>query len=231
LLFNTFYTPQGDVDVQGNYVSRLQILESECDKMNTRTDGLNYDQQTISKFVAELDECINPGRTQKLYHKPESKMEILAWVGGLPLGAQSQLVASAWLRFSAPRLNRRTFLNIGFQYSRKVTTSSYLNSANLPTSSTILDEVFSVPISIQYNFTTTKLRPFFYGGFSVVLNSNYIVDGVKDDNSGLQKSFGITFVGGVCIEYRPIAGLIIKADYQYELYLHFPAIGIGYQFK
>jgi opacity protein-like surface antigen len=231
LLYTNSYTQQGEVEIQGNYVSRLQILEGECKEMTTRTDGLGYDQQTMSKFVSELDECLSPGKTQNLYHKAESKMEILAWVGGLPLGAKSQVVAAAWLRFSAPRLNRYTFLNLGMQYSRNVKTVSYLNGGNLPITSTEVTETYSVPINIQYNFTTTKLRPYIYGGFSVILNSSYSVDGVKDDDSGLQKSFGFTFMAGAGIEYRPIAGLIIKADYQYELYSHFPAIGIGYQFK
>ncbi|MFI5153044.1 MAG: outer membrane protein [Chitinophagales bacterium] len=230
LLFNSFYTPQGDLDVQGNYTSRLQILEGECDKMITHTDGLNYDQQTISKFIEELDECLIPGKTQNLYHKSESKMEILAWVGGLPLGAQSQFVGSAWLRFSAPRLNNKTFLNIGLQYSHTVRTKSELNYANLPVDNTTTNDVLSVPVNVQFNFTTGRLRPYIYGGFSVVLSSHEVIDGESND-TGLQKSFGFTFLAGAGIEYRPIGGLIIKADYQYELFLHFPAIGIAYQFK
>ena len=229
-LFNSTYTGTGDLVQQGNYSSRLLLFQQACAKLGSRYESVGYGQKEMADYFQALNNCIKPGTSVSFYHKSKTKMEILAFVGGLPVGDQSQFTAEALLRFSSPRLSKNTFLNVGLHYAHVVTRASQLNSANLTYWITTKHDIYSLPITIQYNFATSWIRPYLYAGFSIS-DLHETDNGVQSSTSGFQENFGFTLVAGIGIEVRIVRRLFLRADYRYESLLQFPAIGIAYQFK
>ncbi|HMH32850.1 MAG TPA: outer membrane beta-barrel protein [Puia sp.] len=231
-LYSTVYSSGGEYQQQGNYSSRLVLLQRECEKLNANPQAAGFGQKEMSRFIFELDNCVAPGSAQTLYHPAKLVSELFIFAGGLPLGNNGQLTVEGQWRFSSPSLNKKTFLNIGIRYS--YTTTSYTPDPTYYglTFPTQLQnhEIISVPLTIQYNFFNGTVRPYIYAGFS----GSYLYEttgGEHSNDAGFQKSFGFSLVAGGGIEVRVVKRLFVKADYHYELLSQYPAIGIAYQIK
>jgi hypothetical protein len=228
-LYNTLLDNHGEVIQQGNYSSRLVLLQRACGKPAFQNRSIEYGQKEMTNLFIDLNNCIAPGSATSLYHKSKLKTEIVVFAGGLPLGNQSQFSAEAVLRFSSPRLTRNTVLNIGVHFSNTVTTYTlgpqYYTGSPKPIP--IQHQIICIPISIQYYFTNGRIRPYVYAGFSVG-KLHETTESVALAQLGLQNGYGFSFLFGGGVEVRIVKRLFVKADYRNELLSQFPAIGIQY---
>jgi len=87
-----------------------------------------------------------------------------------------------------------------------------------------------VPFTIQYNLIQGKVRPYIDAGLAL----NYLDIGTQmsySANRTHDTKFGIGVVIAVGVEGYITSRLMVKADWRYELFLHYPTLGIGYFFK
>jgi hypothetical protein len=184
----------------------------------------------MTDFILQLNECVEPGTAQSYYHKAKTVTEIYIFAGGLPLGKQGQLTFNGSVRFSSPSLSKKTFLCVGLEYSKTVKGSTRRNSYNDLVKIYTTYEVASIPLTLQYNLTTGRVRPYFYAGLSATYYKE-LEKGRQLNEHGYQGDYGIGFVAGLGVEVRVLNRLYVKADYRYEMVLQLPAVGICYQFK
>ncbi len=231
-LYNSLFSNNGELITQGNYTNTLNLISIPCEKLASRYDRVGYGEKEMSDFVLALNKCISPETAVNYYQKPKSVMQIFLYGGGLPLGTQSQVTIEGLLRFSLPSINKNTYLNIGLHYSSSHTITSkddyYIGHYNVNATYNI----YSIPLTIQYNLTNGRIRPYFYGGLGIAYLDQSIIGEIEavGPTTPVQK-FGLSFTVGAGIEARIINRLFIRADYRYELVFQYPSIGIAYQFK
>ncbi len=230
-IFNSVFTSNGELRKEGNYISRLDQFAAECDRNDLNAERISYSEKDIAGFVTGLDTCLAPGIIPvNYYHKPRTKIEIMIFAGSLPLGQQSQFTGEAFLRLTYPQLSRKSSINIGIHYSNTLSVTHDLNLYNFVEKISTRNIVFSIPATLQYNFTTGIIQSYIYAGFSGAI-LNQTTNQVNITPSGFQRKFGIAFIAGLGIEGRLIKRLYIRADWRYELILQFPSIGLAYKFK
>jgi outer membrane protein W len=91
------------------------------------------------------------------------------------------------------------------------------------------NQVYSIPVTFQYNFTTGIVQPYFYAGISGAYSTktaNSFTTGIPSSSN----QFGVALVIGIGIEARVISKLYFKADWRYEVLMQYPAIGLAYKF-
>jgi hypothetical protein len=231
-LFNSAYTSNGELKTQGNYISRLAQFAAECDADDLNAERISYTEKDIAGFVTGLDTCLAPGIIPvNYYHKPRTKFEFMIFAGGLPLSQQTQFTGEAFIRMTYPQLGKKTSINIGIHYSSTLRVSKIVDNYNYSVGKvTTRDQIFSIPATLQYNFTTGFIQTYLYAGFSgAVLNET-----VNSDNTtaaGLQGKFGIAILAGVGIDGRLTKRLYVRADWRYELILQYPSVGVVYKLK
>jgi outer membrane protein W len=229
-LYNSLISNNGELITRGNYVNTLNLLSIPCNKLASRYDRVGFSESEMSNFILALNKCISPETAVNYYTKPKPRTEVFVFAGGLPLGNQSQVTAEALLRISVPSLNRNTFFNIGLHYSSTLNSVTYRDLYYGVYSNTIMHKIYSVPITIQYDLATGRIRPYFYAGLGIAyLNEN--AKGPYNNDPPVKNNFGFSFTVGAGIEVRIVKRLFIRADYRYELVVQYPAIGIAYQFK
>jgi len=228
-LYNTITDDEGVWTKPGDYLNILNLISISCDKLATVYERVGYSEKALSAFVLKLNNCIAPGTAKSFYQKPKTKVELMAFVGGLPLGRQSQFTANLTVRFSSPSISRKVSLNAGFEYSHSVVLTN-LKWYGMSNEWLTMHRIFSIPLNFQYYFINGRIRPYAYAGFSL---SSYRSNegGSQSNGNGFQSSFGLSLVAGIGVEARIIKNLYAKVDYRYEMLLQFPAIGIAYQFE
>jgi hypothetical protein len=232
-LYNSLLSNNGELITQGNYTNTLNLISIPCEKLASRYDRVGYGEKEMSDFVLALNKCISPETAVSYYQKPKSVMQIFLFAGGLPLGMQSQLTIEGLMRFSLPAVNKNTFLNVGLHYSSTHSAQSYVDPYYGDYSRNSNHTIYSVPLTIQYDFISGIIRPYIYGGIGIAY-LHQTVSGEPEYIATLDKpvqNFGISFVVGIGIEAKIINRLFVRVDYRYELVLQYPAIGIAYQFK
>ncbi len=232
-LYNSLLSNNGELITQGNYINTLNLISIPCEKLASRYDRVGFGEKEMSEFVLALNKCISPETAVSYYQKPKSVMQIFIFAGGLPLGTQSQLTMEGLMRFSLPAVNKNTFLNVGFHYSSTHSVQSFGDPYYGSYSRNSIHTIYSVPLTVQYDFINGIIRPYIYGGVGIAY-LHQTVSGEPDFIGSLDKpsqNFGISFVVGIGIEAKIINRLFVRVDYRYELVLQFPAIGIAYQFK
>ncbi len=95
---------------------------------------------------------------------------------------------------------------------------------------TAYKNIYGVPFTLQYNFTRGRVKPYIDAGLSLdYLETKGVLDYSyrKTHDNG----FGIGFIIAAGVEGYVTKRLMIKADWRYELFLHYPTLGVGYFFK
>jgi len=91
--------------------------------------------------------------------------------------------------------------------------------------------MYSIPFSIQHNFTKGIIQPYLDAGFSLVYKK--ATGGIDYGNRPIEdrNKTGIGFTAAIGVDGNITKNLAVKAEWRYELVLHLPTIGIAYTFK
>ena len=232
LLFDTQYTNYGDVVQEGNYNSRLRLILNECPKVSLNYRTLEYGQKQMTDYIERLDHCLAPASVKIYYHKAKTLANLYVYAGGLPVPSKNQICAEIGMRFSSPSFSRKTVMNIALHYTyvEDAWERHDVNYSYIVYKTTTKDQMFSLPVTIQYNFTTTRIRPFAYGGLSAVYD---ITTTVTTDRTvpPSDNTFNFSMVFGIGIEAFITKEFFARADWRYEMFMQYPMLSIGYLFK
>jgi hypothetical protein len=219
----------GEIMQKGNYYNYLSLIAVPCEKLTNLVGRVGYNDKDMASFISKVDDCETPGKATNYFQKPKTLVQPMIFVGGLPVAEMNQFTASFILHITLPRIDKKTSVNIGINYSSLIRKteerSDYFFLYDLLTHY----QIFSVPVTFQYNFTTSRVQPYFYAGISPAYTSrstntrNYSIPASDHD-------FGLSLVAGVGVQVRAISKLFIRADWRYEVVLQYPAVGIAYQF-
>ncbi len=227
-LYNRVTSTSGEIVKEGNYWNILNLISIPCEKLAFRYEAVAFDDKEMTNFVQSVDNCIYGTKTTVYLQKPKTHIQPIVFAGGLPVSGSTQLTANFTLRITLPRLDKKSSFNIGVNYSYVTHTESERDISNHYYGLTTTDMIYSIPLTFQYNFTTTRIQPYFYVGFSglYVVETNTSLTGELPPPS----HFTGSAVAGIGIEARIASGLYIRADWRYEYILQNPAIGISYHF-
>jgi hypothetical protein len=228
-IYDRVTTNRGEIDEEGNYQNYLHFISINCDKISNLYDRVGFNDRDMSGFVLKVDNCLSAGKATSFYEKPKTKMQPYIFVGGFPVSGMNQFTANFYLRFTTPRVDKKTSINMGLYYSyTTVETSERSDYYSLYTLVTH-NQVYSVPVTFQYNFTSTLVQPYFYAGISAAYSTktaNSFTTGIPSSSN----KFGVALVVGIGIEVKIASKFYAKADWRYEVIMQYPAIGLAYQF-
>lgn len=225
LLYDDILLSSGIYDTKGNYRNLLLFLSRDCSKLTNQISGIRYSESDIIDFTQKINTCIEPNKTSSVIHvKPKSKTSFYVYAGGLPLGDKYQLTGRALARIYTPSISRNVSLNAGVNYlSHKTIQETPGKKENYVTN------IYSATLTVQNNFTTGIIQPYVEAGMGVAYkqetNPFY-----QSSGSGFQSKYGFDFVLALGVEGYITKQLAIKADWRYELVMHYPVIGIAYFF-
>ena len=231
LLFDSYYTNMGDIVQEGNFSSRLRMILNECPSVSHKYQSLEFGQKQMSGYLENLDNCLAPASVKTYYHKTKTNIIPYIYSEGLPAAGFDQFAVEAGIRFNSPSLSKRTYLNLSLRYS-------YLNDVqhdndksypNIIYTTTTQDLVISLPLTIQYNFINSRIRPSAYAGFSLLYDKATQTSNIPYVPP-IPTGFGFSPVFGIAIEGYITKHLFIRADERFEIYLQYPSFGLGYQF-
>jgi len=226
-LYDRISSSSGEIIKEGNYQNYLHLISIPCEKLSNRYERVEFDNKNMANFVLAVDQCIS-GNATSFYQKQKTAIQPFVFVGGLPISGTSQFTANFTLQFTLPRIDNHASLNIGIDYSNTVKTTPERNISNHFYNLITRNIIYSVPVTFQYNFTTTRVQPYIYGGFSgaylVASNDNQIGE------TPPSPQFQAAGVLGMGIQAMIFSKLFIRLDWRYEIILQNPAIGILYRF-
>ena len=231
LIFDTYYTNMGDAVQEGNFSTRMRLIMNECPDVSRKYQSFEFGQKQMTGYIESLDKCLAPASVKSYYHKTKTDMNFYAYAGGFPFPDYEQFCTEIGLRFNSPSLSQKTFLNVGFRYS-------YLNTLdhdNNPSYPNIIyttvqqNRIYGIPVTIQYDFLIKRIRPYAYGGFSVLYNDETKITDYPFPTPITKFNFSPVF--GIGIEGYITNRLFLKADWRYEIFLQYPDLCIGYLFK
>jgi hypothetical protein len=228
-LYDRVSTNSGKIDQEGNYYNYLHFISVNCDRLTNLYDRVGYNDQDMAGFVLRVDNCLSQGKATSFYMKPKTIIQPFVFVGGFPVPGMTQFTANFILRFTIPRVDKKTSVNVGLNYSNTVEESSERSDYYSLYTLTSHYQVFSIPVTFQYNFTSTLIQPYFYAG----LSGYYQKETTNSYTSSIPRAssnFGVSLVAGIGIEAKVASRLFIKADWRYEVILQYPAIGVAYRF-
>jgi hypothetical protein len=228
-LYDGTNSETGVVFQKGNYYNYLSLISAPCGVLHHIYDRVGYNDQDMAGFISKVDNCEIGGSAVNLYQKPKTLLQPTIFAGGFPVPGYGQFTASFIMHITLPRIDKKTSVNIGLQYSNTtdeaMARTDYYYSYKLITRY----QIYSLPVTIEYNFTTSRIQPYFYTGISAAYSS-------KTNNSQSYNiptsdhAFGLALVGGVGIQAMILPRLFVRADWRYEVILQHPVIGIAYQF-
>lgn len=214
-----------------NYRNYLSFVTLNCEQAHRMAADVEYNERALSDIILKLDNCGNPGQAKVFYTNPKTAIQPILFAGALPFGGKDQqFTANFTLKFTLPRLEKHASLNIGLNYSNLYKSLSYNILAGITRDVYTKAYIFSVPITFQYNFTTSRIQPYLYVGIS----GSYL-DNQPDQSLGYysphsKKDFEFSLVAGIGIEARIVSHLYVKADWRYDLFVQLPVIGVSYHF-
>jgi opacity protein-like surface antigen len=219
----------GLIDQESNYYNYLHFISVNCGQIANQYDRVSFNDEDMAAFVLKVDNCISQGKATSLYQKPKTILTPNVFVGGFPVPGMTQFTASFTLQFSVPRVDKKTFVNVGLNYANTVVET--LERADNYSQYTLIthNQIFSLPVTLQYNFTSTRIQPYLYAGASAAYLSK-TTNSYSYDIPRSEKKFGMALVLGIGIEAKITAHWFIRADWRYELIMQYPAIGIEYRF-
>jgi hypothetical protein len=219
----------GEIIQKGNYYNYLNLIAVPCEKLTNLVGRVGYNDQDMAVFISKVDNCETPGNATNYYQKPKTLVQPMIFAGGLPVSPTNQFSASFLLHITLPRLDKKTSVNMGVNYSNLTKESDARSDYFYPYKLLTHYQIFSVPVTFQYNFTTSRIQPYFYAG----LSGDYISKTTNTRNYSIPANdheFGLSLVAGIGIQARIVSQLFIRADWRYEVILQYPAIGVAYQF-
>ena len=228
-LYDRISRNTGQIDQEGNYYNYLHFISVNCEKLSNLYDRVGFNDQDMAGFVLKADNCISQTKATSYYQKPVSLIQPFLFVGGLPVSSMSQFTVGFTLRFTLPRVDKKTSFNVGIFYSNTTVESTERNDYLYKYTLVTHNQVFSVPLTFQYNFTTTRVQPYFYTGFSASFlhkTSNSLTYDIPTSSN----KFGLALVAGIGVEARVASRLYVRADWRYEVILESPAFGLAYKF-
>jgi hypothetical protein len=228
-LFNTIYAMSGEVVKEGNYANTLLQLETACGQ-SLGADRVEYRDKEILAFIIKFNKCILPSSLSTSYfQKAKTKTEFSISAGILPVSAGLQSELEVRMRVYYPKLGKKTSIVLGVHYSYTSSPYAYRDDYYSLIHTTVYHQIFSVPLTIQYNFTNGPIQPFAYAGLGLAyINQSNLLN---PQHIGFQQRYGITIVGGLGIEAHISSRLSAVAEWRYELILHYPTIGLSYRFN
>jgi len=219
----------GEIIQKGNYFNYLSLIAVPCDKLTNIVGRVGYNDKDMASFISKVDNCETPGVATNYFQKPKTLVQPMIFAGGLPVPEMEQFTAGLLLHITLPRIDKKTSVNMGIHYSRLIKTSEQRSDYYFLYNLLTHYQIFSVPVTFQYNFTTSRVQPYFYAGMS----GAYISRTTNTRNNNIPASdheFGLSLVAGVGLQVRTISKIFIRADWRYEVVLQYPAVGIAYQF-
>jgi len=234
-LNNTIFNSLGATLVEGNFNQSVIRLAANCDHMGS-TSWVVYTENSVSKFITELDKCVAPEKaTSSYYHKNKTKIQPFAFVGGLPLGKESQVTIEGGIKISSPQISKKAYLGIGIHYSNTMTTEESLSPGNIKYQTDKKDVLISIPVTLQFNFTSGIIQPFAIFGISAVEHTKTIYANAYT-NRIEDTQFGVGGVIGIGVEGHITKSIFVNAEWRFEELLQntgiyqYPAIGIACRF-
>ncbi len=234
LLFDDKFTSfSGTVDEAGNYRSQLLYLSVSCDSLKNNVEHVDYTQAAIATYVDKLNRCISPSETNAIvYKKDKSYVHLYAYAGGISFSNKYELAGRITARITIPDINKNMSVNVGLNMmaNKKIYTVASHFNGYVKTRQTEYRYVFSVPFTVEYDFLMGNIKPYVEAGLSLVyLDAHITQDYLSYKNN--DRKFGLGVIGAIGVEGYVTKRLMIKADWHYELFLHYPTIGIGYIFN
>jgi hypothetical protein len=230
-LYNSVFNANGAIVTEGNYISRLSVLAAVCPNRSFNAEQLNYAEKDISKYIFDLNNCISPNAASiNRYQKPKTITQITIFAGAIVLGKnRNQFTSDVALRIIYPQLSKNIFINIGAHYSHTMQDDKEKAFGSTIELSTTKDDIFCLPLTIQYNIGHGIIQPFAYGGFGFSYlkeQSTYSV--YTNPGSPSSNKFGLSVIGAIGIEGHLSTSLYIKAEWRCELIGQYPAVGFAY---
>jgi len=219
----------GEILQKGNFYNYLNLVAVPCEKLTNLVSRVGYNDKDMASFISKVDDCEKPGIAINYFQKPKTLVQPMIFAGGLPAAEMNQFTASFILHITLPRIDKKTSVNMGINYSTLIKKTEERSDYYFLYDLLTRYQIFSVPVTFQYNFTTSRVQPYFYAGISAAYTSrstntrNYSIPASDHD-------FGLSLVAGVGIQIKVISQLFIRADWRYEVVLQYPAVGIAYQF-
>lgn len=223
----------GFVHQQGNYKNELLFLSISCNELKPEIDGLEYTDNTIIKYVSKLNKCVSPATSSNVvYKKEKSKLNVYAYAGGMVLGKGHEFTGKILGRLTVPSVDKNLSLNFGINYMNYQKTSlATLVWSGYPYTKeqTANKTIISIPLTIQYYFTNGFIKPYIDAGLSL---DYFKRDGelLANGHELKESKFGPAFTAAFGIDGFITSKLSVRADYRYELFLHYPTVGVSYIF-
>lgn len=232
LLYDVSYSPYATTVQEGNYKNLMAFLARDCNNLKNNVDRLLLTERDMIKFVADLNTCTDPSsKTVVNYVKPKTQFRVYAYAGGIVVAEGSyEYTGRVVGRFSLPAIDKNTFINVGFNYSYHQEKHYYKTLYLSDKPKTDQFTHIGIPITIQYNFLSGIIRPYVNAGLYLVYEKQ---NEINDFYNILVKptSFTPTYILGAGVECPLTSNFMIKADYSYDLFSHYPTVGIAYFFK
>ena len=222
----------GEIKQEGNYLNYLNLISVGCEKLSNTYSRVLYNDKALADFVLNVDNCSSNEKAINYYQKAKSVMHEIAFVGGFPPNL-TQFTANFTLQYSLPKLYKNLFFNIGVNYSFTAVQTT-LNDYNHDVYTNNYS-IISIPLTIQWNFTTTMVQPYFNAGLSAAIyheTSNYGTYGLPLG----EQNFVVAMVMGLGIQAKVGPHIYIRAEEvcnfnsQYQMIFQNPAVGVAYKF-
>jgi hypothetical protein len=228
-MYDQLISAFGEVIEEGNYLNMLHFISVNCPGISNLYDRVHFDDRDMAAFVLKADNCLSGGNAVSFYEKSKTKVEPYIFAGALPIAGKNQFTASFNVRFSVPRIDKKTSINIGLNYSSfTVQTIERADNYHLYTLS-MKNNMYSIPVTFQYNFTTTLIQPYCYAGLSGIYSMKNGQSYTSAIPSTLNQS-GLALVFGLGLEASIISKLYFRVDWRYEFQMQYPNIGLEYRF-
>lgn len=202
------------------------ILNIATEGFAANKENISFDQQAFIDIITKYNQ--SKGSESTLLMPKEKAVKFFTAYGGFGKGfndVDDIYIFQANYRVYFPSISRSTSINVGFNYIYNK--FEIKDSNNIPNKFTA--KMYSVPLTIQQNFTTKSWRPYVFCGFSFAKISEKNNQNQSINESGLQKDFGFAMVFGGGIEVDIYKGITTKVEYRNELN-PFYFVGIGYNF-
>lgn len=234
-LYDDNMASSGFMHEKGNFKNQLLYFSISCNELKPSIDRLEYNESTLISYIAKLNKCVSPSTTNNVvYKKEKSQLSVYAYAGGMALGNGHEYTGRILGRLTVPSVDKNISLNFGVNYMdyQKTTLGLiYVNGYPGYRHETTSKTIFSIPLTIQYYFTNGFIKPYLDAGltFDYIKNENTV--DARYSKPTKETKFGPAFTAALGIEGYITKQLAIKADYRYELFVHYPTVGVAYFIK
>lgn len=210
--------------IRNNYIGTLNLATEGFSGANS---SLSFDNNSFVKTITAYNKSQN-SETKLIININKSKSFLLAYAGvGIPSNTEKEFFAQGIYRVFMPSISDGLSLNTGFNYFNYEYSNPIYDRQNL----SFTANIYTIPGQLQYNILNKAVRPYIFGGLSLLYIDAKDVNGDDVIEKGLQSSFGINYNYGAGIEASVYKGIMLKAEYRHEALRHLFLCGIGYNFS